>query len=365
MREMLKRCSQCILPQNFPGITFNDKGTCNYCLTHKKAKTLGKTKLLNSIEPYRNKGRKYECIVAVSGGRDSAFAAYYAVKVLNLRALAYTYDNGFMPEQTKENVQNTVDLLGVDLIVEKHDYVKKNIKPIMSSWMHKPSPAMIGFLCAGCQTGYVKGLVKTIQNTKIPLIITGSGEPGQPFAKKLLSTSASGKRKLSLILGFLTETVRNPYYILSPSCSIAFAREFFYRFLHKSNSKVMPLFRFIEWNEETLLSVIKNELQWKSPSNISSSWRSDCKIHVLRQYLYLETLGFTKNDGILSGMIRNNTITREDALKRLESENSISEQFVAELLYELGLNLSDLVTALKKYKKTTRKTKILDDAISR
>jgi len=356
----LKRCSNCILPENYPGVTFNEKDVCNYCLTHKKAKNLGRAKLLNLIEPYRNRDRKYDCIVGISGGRDSAFAAYYAVRVLNLRVLAYTGDNGFMPEQTKENIENIVALLSIDHVIEKYD-LKENARHIISSWVHKPSPAMIGFLCAGCTTGMRRGLVKTAQNNKIPLVIIGSGEPGQPFAVKLLSIPTNSKRKkLSLILGFAMEMIRNPYY-LSPSCSIAFAREFFYRFVHKPDLTFMPIFRFTEWNEKKILSVIKNELQWKNPPHSRSTWRSDCKIHLLRQYLYLETLGFTKNDGILSGMIRENMITREEALKRLENENLIPRQSLTALFDELGLNFSDLVSALREYKKTTRNTNILDD----
>jgi hypothetical protein len=353
----MKRCSKCILPENYPGITFDEEGVCNYCLTHSKAKScqkakdLRREKLLDLIEPYRNKDKKYDCIVAISGGRDSAFAAHYAVNVLNLRALAYTYDNGFMPEQTKENVQNIVDILGIDLIIEKYDYVKKNVKHIISSWMRKPSPAMIGLLCTGCRTGYDKGLVKTAQNNGVSLIITGSGEPGHSFANKLLSmTTNSKRRKLSLLLGFTVEMVRNPHYILRPDRSIAFAQEFYHRFLHKFDLRIVPLFWFIGWDDETILSVIKNELKWKLPAHTSSSWRSDCKIHLLRQYLYRETLGFTKNDVLLSGMIRNNIITKEEALKRLKSENQISEQFLTTFLDELGLDFSDLVIALREYR---------------
>lgn len=359
---MLKRCSKCILLETYPGMTFNEKGICNICLTRGRAKKRGRTELLNSIEPYRNRDSQYDCIVGVSGGRDSAFAAHYAVKVLNLRVLAYTWDNGFMPEQTQENVRNIMDLLGIDHVVEKQDYVKKNVKRVISSWVYKPSPAMISFFCAGCQTGYVRGLVKTAQNHKIPLVITGSGEPDRSFADKLLAISTNKKRKkLSLILGFIREIVRNPYYVLSPGCSIAFAREFLYRYLYKPDLRIVKLFQFLAWDEKTILSVIRNELQWKKPPHSRSNWRSDCKIHLLREYLYRETLGFTKNDELLSSMIRENMITREEALKRLEDENVISEQFLTAFFDELGLNFSDLVIALSEYRKTTGNAEILDD----
>ena len=351
---MLKRCTRCILPETCPAITFNEQGVCNYCLTHKKAKYQGEAALLNLIEPYRNTDKKYDCIVAVSGGRDSAYAAYYAVKVLNLRVLAYTGDGGFLPEQTKENIKNIVDILNIDHVIVKHEYVQKNIKPIISSLIHRPSPAMVSFLCTGCQTGVEGGLVKTAQNNNFPLIITGDGEPELSFAEILLSISTNVKgKKLSLFLGFLMESIRNPYYILNPNCLTAFTKEFFYRYLHKYDKelKKISFFEFIEWDEEMILSVIQKELRWENPPHSKTSWRSDCKIHQLKQYLYRETLGFTKNDELLSGMIRDDMITREDALKRLENDNIISQQFLIALLDEWGLNFSDLDIALREYKK--------------
>lgn len=51
-------------------------------------------------------------------------------------------------------------------------------------------------------------------------------------------------------------------------------------------------------------------------------------------------------------MIRDNMITREDALKRVENDNIISQQFLISFLDELGLNFSALDIALREYKKT-------------
>jgi len=223
-----------------------------------------------------------------------------------------------------------------------------------SSWIHKPSPAMVSFICTGCHTGVEGGWIKTAQQNKISLIITGDGEPELSFAEILLSISSNTKsNKLSLILGFLMESMRNPYYILNPNCLIAVAKEFFYRYLHQYNKelKIVSLFEFIEWDENMILSVIQKELKWKNPPHSRSSWRSDCKLHLFRQYLYRETLGFTKNEELLSGMIRENMITREDALKRLENDNIISQQFIISLLDELGLSFSDLEIALREYGK--------------
>lgn len=356
--ELLKRCTKCLLPESYPRIAFDSQGVCNYCLAHQEIKYPGQEILLDWITAYKNNSGEYECIVAISGGRDSAFAAHYAVKVLNLRALAYTYDNGFMPEQTKENVRNTVDILGLDHVMEKNEHMRESVKHVLSAWIRHPSPGMIALLCTGCLTGFKRGLAKITQDNNTELVISGAGEPAKSFAAELLSISDSDyfKRnvRLAMILGALKEIVENPYY-LNPSCLVAFAKEFFYRFSHRAKDyKYVPLLRFIGWDEDMILSVIREELRWEVPSYCKTSWRSDCKVHLLRQYLYRETLGFTKNDELLSRMIRENIITRENALKRLENENVIPHQFLTAFLDELGLDFTDLDMALREYGKTTK-----------
>jgi hypothetical protein len=317
-------------------------------------RSAGEEKLRDRIETYRDSGKEYDCIVALSGGRDSAFAAHYAVKELNLRVLACTVDNGFMPEQTKRNVGNVVDVLGIDHVVEKHDRVEKKVRHVLSSWIRKPSPAMISFLCTGCRTGYVKALVKAARNDRTLPIITGGGEPDRSFAERLLSPACSRRKKIPLILGFSMEVARNPFYASMPSCLFGFAEEFVYRFLNKGGKKsllMVPMFKFIRWDEEVILSLIQNELNWRSPVYSGSSWRSDCEISILKDFLHRETLGFTKHDELLSGMIREGMATREVALQRLESDNTISQEFLVELLDKLGLSFYDLDVALREYKR--------------
>jgi hypothetical protein len=71
----------------------------------------------------------------------------------------------------------------------------------------------------------------------------------------------------------------------------------------------------------------------------------------LKDFLHRETLGFTKHDELLSGMIREGMTTREVALQRLERDNTISQPFLVELLEKLGLSFHDLDVALREYKR--------------
>ena len=356
---IMQRCTKCILPESYPGIIYNNKGICNYCTNYKKMNFKGEKKLLNIISNFRTK-KEDKCIVALSGGRDSTYVAHYAVNKLKLNVLAVTFDHGFMPRQTIKNIKTTVKKLKINHYVLKNINMKNHVKHFMSAFINCPSPSMIALLCTGCTTGIMQSLIKSGNKNKISFILGGGGvvgrggEPERSFAEKLFKLPGNFRmKKLSIVIGFARNFLKNPYYILNPSFLVALLKEFYYRYIYKLDNQIqtLGLFEFIPWNEKEICSIIENKLNWQKPKHIQTSWRSDCKIHFLKQYLYRETLGFTKNDELLSGMIRENMITREEALKRLEHDNIISKKHLADFLNELGIEIQELDIALDNYRK--------------
>ncbi len=367
----MKRCAQCILPESYPGIIFNEKGICNYCNTYKRNEYAGEDELKNKLDPYRNKNGKYDCLVGISGGRDSTYLLWYAVKVLRLRVLALFVDNGVATETAKLNVKNAADILNIDLVIKKNDFIKKCIKHTIQNWMRKPSIGMIALMCAGCEYGIRLEFIQTAKENQISLLFIGIGEPTKSFANRFLSINPHGKiTKFSLIVGFLLEIIKNPSYLKYPSCLMTYTKEYIARWspllrkrimkklVYPRNLKMICPFWFIKWDEKEIISVITNQLKWKKYSGSESTWKSDCKLAILKNYLYKEMVGFTKMDDLLSNMIRENMITREEGLKRLKNESIISQQFIIDFFDELGLSFSDLNIALRRASKNKQKKKI-------
>jgi N-acetyl sugar amidotransferase len=106
-----------------PGISFDEKGICNYYYEYKQAeknyvfkgndaqerldKLVGDLKLSGT-------GKKYDCILGVSGGVDSTFLALKA-KQLGLKVLCVHFDNGWDSELAVKNIENVVSKLEFDL----------------------------------------------------------------------------------------------------------------------------------------------------------------------------------------------------------------------------------------------------------
>ena len=106
------------------GISFDGAGRCNYCtafearLAAYQPPTAPELKarfdaLIDRVKR-EGKGKRYDCVVGVSGGADSAYALYLA-KSSGLRPLAVHMDNGWDSELAANNIENLVRKLGVDL----------------------------------------------------------------------------------------------------------------------------------------------------------------------------------------------------------------------------------------------------------
>jgi tRNA(Ile)-lysidine synthase TilS/MesJ len=124
-------CSRCVLSGNFPGIKFNDKGVCNYCADYSKNsptdnKLEYSRKFDSLLEKYKGKS-SYDALMCFSGGKDSTYTLSLLKEKYQLNVLALSFDNGFFPEQTLNNIRNVVEKLDVDQLIFKprFDVLKK------------------------------------------------------------------------------------------------------------------------------------------------------------------------------------------------------------------------------------------------
>ncbi|WMW25427.1 hypothetical protein RE474_01520 [Methanolobus sediminis] len=353
----MRRCSKCLLPENYPRIKFNIDNICNFCENYNDLDYRGldalKSEIQSYLGTYRDRNQKYDCVFALSGGRDSSFLLYKLVKETNFKFAAYCADHGFLPEETKENIKNLTEELDVDLIIEEHTFLTKSVKHHIQSWMKNPHPAMVGLFCTGCKLGIDLGLSNFAKKHNIPVIITGATPfEGQGYKKNLLKKNPE-KGMSSFIYGYVSRIAENPSWILNPGCVSVQLKEFHYHYMEKwkdSNHLVLyPFGSFIKWNESEVISTL-NEIGWKKTENAKSTWRGDCQISLLKLFLYKESLGFNDRDDGLSCLVRDGQLTRKAALERLNSEGSISLDTVMEIIDEMGIDSSEFKIALEKSK---------------
>ena len=116
----MKICKRCIQPDTRPQVYFNEEGICGACLWEEEKKTIdwgSREKELHDIAKWakRNTKSNYDCIIGVSGGKDSTFQAITARDKLGLRCLLVNGEPDGITELGKQNIENLKNL-GFDVV---------------------------------------------------------------------------------------------------------------------------------------------------------------------------------------------------------------------------------------------------------
>jgi N-acetyl sugar amidotransferase len=144
-KDNIRVCKRCVMDSTDPVIQFDSTGICNYCtrylqndFTYSSDKESQLQLVINEIKQ-AGKGKKYDCIIGVSGGVDSTYVAY-EVKRRGLRPLAVHLDNGWNSELAVSNIQKCLEKLKIDLYTYVIDW--KEFKDLQLSFLKASIPGM-------------------------------------------------------------------------------------------------------------------------------------------------------------------------------------------------------------------------------
>ncbi len=169
----MRYCKRCLYPENHPlNIVFDDEGICSGCRVHEEKDILEwnsrAEKLRAILDQYRNtSGNNYDCIIPVSGSRDSYFIVHTIKNVYGMNPLLVTYNKHFNTAVGIRNLANLRIQFDCDLmtLTVNPDTVKK----ITRATMHK-----MGSIYWHCLAGQTVYPVQMATKFKIPLIIWGA-----------------------------------------------------------------------------------------------------------------------------------------------------------------------------------------------
>jgi N-acetyl sugar amidotransferase len=126
-------CKKCVMPNTKPDLFFDEKGICDACNSAELKKTIDwgarKQEFEELIEKYRCKNRSnYDCIIPVSGGKDSHYQAYVIKKVYGLNPLLVHFEPTKRTPLGRKNLDNIKKAFGTDLLLfEKNPVVYKKM----------------------------------------------------------------------------------------------------------------------------------------------------------------------------------------------------------------------------------------------
>lgn len=136
----LKYCNKCLYPETKPDLVFDDDGVCSACRNFDSRATVDwqarRQEFLEVVERYRSKdGTAYDCIVPVSGGKDSTYQVLRLLEV-GLNPLCVTATTDSLSDLGRANIEN-IKSLGVD-------YVEVSVNPKVRRLLNKTSLIEVG-----------------------------------------------------------------------------------------------------------------------------------------------------------------------------------------------------------------------------
>ena len=321
---MLERyCTNCCLPDSFPGIRFNNEHVCNFCLDfkglgyQKTPKNEYRKKFEALIEEHKGQFI-YDALMCYSGGKDSTYTLALLKEKYHLNVLAVSIDNGFIPHQTLENIKNVVEKLGVDhtMIKPRFDILAKIFSYCATNDVY-PLKALerSSSICTSCM-GIIKySALRLALEKGIPFVIYG-WSPGQaPISSSILKNIPSMVKKMQATL-------------LSPLNKIAGDKiiPYFLENKHFDGSYIFPYninpMAFLNYDIELIYKSI-SRLGWKRPGEVDAS-SSNCLLNSYANLVHKERLGFHPYSFELANLIREGVMNRNIALQTLEAQDNSS-----------------------------------------
>jgi len=309
-----KICSNCIMDTSDEKIHFDENGVCDYCNNYKSnilpnwyTDARGEEELLRIADKIKKEGRgkDFDCIMGLSGGLDSSYAAYIAKEVMGLRPLLFHVDAGWNTDQAVANIEKLVDGLNLDLYTEVINW--EEMKDLQIAYLK----SQVADQDTPQDTAFFSMLYKFARKHKIKYVLTGAN--------------------------FSTECCREPEewgaypgidYTLINDIHSKFGTKKLKTFPIVDILKYKILYRFIYGMKVVkplnLVPFIKKDAEKKL--NELFGWNSfQHKHHESRFTRFYEDFwmpnkfGYEKRRAHFSSLIMTNQMTREEALLRISS----------------------------------------------
>jgi len=351
----MRRCTRCVLPDTFPGISFGTDGICSVCRSHELKASHGREELERIVAPHRSRNGEADCIVAFSGGRDSSYGLHYIKRELGMNPIAYTYDWGMVTDIARRNISRLCAKLEVEHLLRSPDIPAKrrNIRKNIEAWLHRPELGMIPLFMAGDKQFYHYGR-QTGNETGLPLVFFCAGNELERTEFKSgfcgVQESKHGqvlwkyslRNKVQLAMYYATQYIRNPRYINASLIDTLFA--FYSTYVARDN--FVYLYHYIPWDEGSIARTLREEYDWEDAGASENTWRIGDGTAAFYNYIYHTIAGFSEHDTFRSNQIRAGVIARDEGLRLIEQDNRPRWAAMQEYAELVGFNLEEALVVI-------------------
>ena len=350
----MKYCKVCLYPDTKPGLEFDNEGMCSACKNNELKSTVDwasrKSQLLEIIEKYKSKtGSRYDCIIPVSGGKDSTYQTYVMKEEFGLNPLVVNFHPLDQTDIGKKNLEN-LKKLGVDCI-------EFSPNPNVYLKLAKYGLTELGDFQWPEHIGIFTVPVQFAVKYKIPLIIWGENpqlEYGQPTdidKETILDKEWTEKNG-----GFFLDKIKP-----EDMTKFGFKINDLKPYLYPSENEILQvgikgifLGMYIKWDIFKQLEIVK-KLGFSENDEIKEGtydkWENlDVYFTVFHDYFKFLKYGFGRTTDHTSIEIRYGRMTREQGIQLVKQyEGKIPRKYLKEFLNAADITMNEFEEICDKF----------------
>lgn len=339
---MEKICKRCVANYTIESLNLDNQHICQFCKIHdemEKEYPLNDNsfneliKISEQIKKDGN-GKKYDCVVGVSGGKDSSYLLYLVKTKLKLRPLAVHYDNGFDSDTSVSNILRICEALDVDLETKVADWEKfKNItRAFFIAGVSDPdTPTDVGIF---------KSMYEVAYKEKIKYVFNGHS----------FRTEGIEPLDWTYMDGLYVKDINRKF----GNGSLEKFDNFDLKDLIKFNfirgiKTILPL-NYIKYEQEEVIKTLQDNFEWV---NYGGHHHESLLTKFVVSYYLPKKFGIDRRRTGLSALVRSGQISREEAIDILNVPPILNDEFELKnyILDKLDINEKDFELIMNKENK--------------
>lgn len=321
-------CSRCIYDERVDAIEFDTDGVCNYC--HQQDRLVreygtgtdkGNQRFLQIVDDIKRDGRgkRYDCVVGVSGGTDSSYMLHLA-KEHNLRPLAVHYDNTWNTAIATQNIRKMLEALDIDLYT--HVVANKESDDLFRSFFLAGVPEIE----ASTDLALAEVMYRAAHKWKVKYILDGHSFTTEGITP-VGNNYFDGKYIKAIHSQFGREKIKT-YPLMT------FSR-FIYWTCVSRIKKIRPYW-YINYSKEDAMELLSSKYGWKYYGGHHLENRMTAFCHGV----YLpEKFGADLRNNTLAALARGGVLSRAEAWERYNMSRNIEHGLVGYFCKRLGLSI--------------------------
>ncbi|TXI91381.1 MAG: N-acetyl sugar amidotransferase [Burkholderiaceae bacterium] len=343
----IRYCTRCCVPETQEGVDFDELGICTGCRSSEEKMHIDwvvREKELRAIleEAKSKSGSGYDCVLPISGGKDSFFQAHVLVKVYGLKPLAVTFNQNWVSETGFYNLQRCLEVFDLD-------HMQFTPARTLVNRLAKKSLGAIGDSCWHCHSGVGAFPLQVATRFKIPLLVWGESiaendgrasykRPEHKFDRDYFTKVSARLTAEEMIGGDLSAKDLHPFELPT------------YEEIADTGVWGLHLGDYLFWDDERQTEWIRDVYGWRE-TELEGAYKgyksAECVMAGMHDFTCYLKRGFGRSTWQASVDVRNGLLTRQEGFELVKYHDQERPQALDYYLKITGMTESEFYETMK------------------